>query len=137
MKPMDKIRLYHKDILGFLDIIDSCLSDSIDLETARHILEQLALLSTKLDDHLLLEDNFFYPAFKRRDQMAIRDIAFQFSVEYGGIRAAFMNYSKNWINPEKMMIDYAIFLSETKALFGVLRNRISREETELFPLLES
>lgn len=52
-----------------------------------------------------------------------------------GIKDAFQKYLKAWTEGA-IRSNAAGFAAETKSLFGALSQRIQRENTELYPLLD-
>ncbi len=132
---MDKLWEQHKEILAIGGRISDCIEATMNVETAMTILELIKELSKLLEEHLMIEDDVLYPAFKKCSDDNIRDIAHQFSIEFGSIKSTFTTYCTKWTSPEKIIQARKIFISESKALLGVLQRRIAKEEKELFPLL--
>ena len=137
MNAMSKLKEQHKEILSIGGRISDGADTTLNVKIAMTILELIKELGELLEEHLLIEDDFLYPALKKRSQENIRDIAHQFSIELGGIKEAFFNYSTKWTSPEKIIQSQMEFTSESKALVGALQNRIVKEDKELFPLYKS
>ncbi len=132
---MDKLRKQHENILNVAGKINDSLEVATDSEIAESLLDLIGQLGALLEEHLLLEDDFLYPALKRRPQEAIRNIASQFSIELGGIKKAFSEYSGKWTSSENIVQSHSYFVSESKALMDALKKRIAKENNELFPLI--
>jgi len=137
MTAMHKLRVQHKEILSIVDRISDSIDTNMNVKTTMAVLELIKELGALLKEHLLIEDDFLYPALKKRSQEKIRDIAHQFSIELGGIKDAFSSYSTKWTAPEKIIQSQMEFASESKALVSALQRRIAKEDEELFPLYES
>ncbi len=82
-----------------------------------------------------MEDNFLYPTLKKHPKEEVRDMAHLLSIELGGIKDAFIEYTKRWISADTIELSTALFISETKALATALQHRIKKEENDLFPIL--
>jgi hypothetical protein len=63
-------------------------------------------------------------------------LAYQFAVELGGIKDALINYNKNYNTAERIATSPTAFNSETKAIITALKNRIKKEDQELFQKIE-
>lgn len=133
MTPMNKLRKQHEEIL----IIVNRISDGLETKKETELLDLIDNLGVLLEEHLLLEDDFLYPALKRRTKEGIRDVATLFSIELGGIRDAFSKYSSKWSSSGVIGQSRIYFTSETKALLTALRRRIAKEDKDLFPLVEA
>ncbi len=133
---MNKLRNQHKDILAIFDMISTKLNSTLNVKTAMFFLKVIKQLGELLEEHLLIEDDFLYPALKKRSNEDVRDIAHKFSIELGGIKESFSDYSTKWTSPENIIQSHLEFVSETKALIGALKGRINKEDEQLFPLYE-
>jgi len=137
MKLIRTLRKQHKDLLALFTSLTDNLDEEISAEKAQSLREKISHLSSLLKEHFLLEDDFLYPTLKKRPQAEIRDLAYQFAIELGGIKNAFINYYEKYNTPERIAETAADFNSETKAIAIALSNRIKKEDNELFPLLEN
>ncbi len=136
MTPIEKLKKQHMGILAILDQISANLHAANENECASSLLQLIKQLSSLLEEHLLIEDDFLYPALKKRPQSDIRDIAYEFSIELGGIKNVFLDYTNKWTSSKNIVQSNMDFISESKALVGALRRRIVREDRELFPIVE-
>jgi hemerythrin HHE cation binding domain-containing protein len=96
---------------------------------------KLSELAAKVDVHLAMEDGSLYPALMAHNDPRVRDTASRFNNEMSGVRAVFEVYRTKWTE-SAIRADSAGFIEETNRLFAALANRINRENTELYPLLE-
>ena len=135
MKPMDKLRKQHIEILEIINNIHVDLKSGTNIEGARSLLILFGQLSDLLERHLFLEDDFLYPALKKRSQENIRNIASQFSIELGGIKNIFLKYLEKWASADNIVHSHSVFMSESKDLISALQQRIAKEDQELFPLI--
>ncbi len=135
MKPMDKLRKQHEDILIVANKIYARLETASDSEIAESLPVFIRQLGILLEEHLLYEDDFLYPALKKRSQENVRNIASLFSIELGGIKKAFTEYSEKWTSSKNIVQSHSHFISESKSFLGALQHRIVKEDNELFPLI--
>lgn len=134
MAAIEKLLEQHKEILSIGGRLSDNFEATMNVKTVNSILALIKELGTLLEEHLMIEDDFLYPALKKRSQENIRNIAHQFSIELGGIKDAFSTYSNKWTSIEKILQSQIVFISESKALLGALQQRIAKEEKELFTL---
>lgn len=91
-------------------------------------------LNHQLMLHLVKEDKLLYPALRRSPDAEIAAIATRFSEEMGGLAEAFIAYMQAW-NGGTIAADWAGFCAHTQTVMLALRERIRREERDLYPKL--
>lgn len=84
--------------------------------------------------HLVKEDQLLYPALRKSNNPDIAAIAIKFSAEMGGIAKQFIEYMQVW-NEASIKADWPGFCSDTRSLLTALRERVRREERDLYPRL--
>lgn len=92
------------------------------------------LVSTLLA-HLKLEDWALYPRLIQSGEAEIASAGEAFRDEMGGLAPAFLAYSDKW-NATTIAADWVSYCNDTRAILEALRNRLTRENRELLPLLE-
>ena len=92
-------------------------------------------LTSTLIAHLKAEDWALYPRLLESTDPSVAATARAFSDEMGGLAEAFSLYTQRW-GAMAIQIDWAGFKSETKAIVEALTCRITRENRDLYPLLE-
>lgn len=101
----------------------------------------VALLTAKLTGtlrmHFAAEDKSLYPALMASKQAHVACVARRFFEEMGQIGPLFADYSVRWGSPSTIMFAWPEFCAESAALFTALRDRISREDAELYPLADN
>jgi len=132
---MDKLRKQHKDILIIVDKIHTDLERATDIKIAEFMFDLIGQLGTLLQEHLLIEDFFLYPALQKLPQENVRNVASLFLTELGGLRIALSEYSDKWTSPRNIVQSHSYFMSESKVLLSTLKYRIAKEDNELFPLI--
>lgn len=137
MARTDNFKKHHVEILIIAKNIKTLLTaDDAAQHTAevRHLLSQL---SGKLSFHLALEDKSLYPFLAENADPRIKAISRKYSDEMGSLAQAFRNYLDKWSNTMMIDADLQGFTNETKTVFNALVRRIQREDTELYPLVDS
>lgn len=92
-------------------------------------------LASTLIAHLQAEDWILYPRLLDSGDHAIADTARRFSHEMGGLAAVFIDYSEKW-STAAIERDWLEYRRETTAIADALIVRITRENRDLYPLLE-
>ncbi|MCA1660726.1 MAG: hemerythrin domain-containing protein [Novosphingobium sp.] len=92
-------------------------------------------LASTLIGHLKAEDWMLYPRLLDSPDPEVAETARAFSDEMGGLAAAFMNYAEKW-GPIAIESDWPGYRRDTAAIAQPLMQRITRENQELYPLLE-
>lgn len=129
----DDLRHQHQRLLEQVTRIEAAVRVrrlETDAEAVRAMLETLA---GHLSVHLEAEDHGLYPALARADDPVTRDTAERFSAEMGGLAGAFTRYMTAW-PVHAIRGNSQRFAAESIATLAVLRQRIAREDAELYPL---
>jgi iron-sulfur cluster repair protein YtfE (RIC family) len=93
-------------------------------------------LSSTLIAHLKTEDWLLYPRLKASADVHIAETARVFSEEMGGLAAAYVAHCQKW-NADAIAADWKGYCSDSRDLIDALHNRITRENRDLYPLLET
>ena len=92
-------------------------------------------LQSTLIAHLKAEDWMLYPRLLDSPDRDVAGTARVFSEEMGGLAATFMDYAEKW-GPITIEQDWAGYCRDTALIARALTQRITRENQELYPLLE-
>ena len=92
-------------------------------------------LNSVLIAHLKAEDWILYPRLIESGDPQIAAVGRAFSDEMGGLAAAFAAYNDKW-SADSIDQDWPGYCSETSDIIDALTHRITRENRELYPLLE-
>ena len=128
-----KFREQHAEILGIAKKVDAAMAKLPD--AAADVRTELTALAAKVNVHLAMEDDALYPRLHAHADPKVRNLAKKFTDEMSGIKAAFQKYIQTWNEPA-IRRDATGFVAATKGLFAALAQRIQRENTELYPLLD-
>lgn len=127
----DKFRAQHDEILALAQEISERLKGQPDPGQLRKLLSNLA---GKVNFHLAMEDKALYPRLMQQDSQA-KSTAARFLKDMGGLADVFTGYNNKW-QVTAIRTDMAGFSEETRKVLGALSHRISRENTELYPLAD-
>jgi hemerythrin-like domain-containing protein len=133
MSATANFRKQHAEILEIAKDIDANLPRLPG--AANDVRAQLNSLAAKVNVHLAIEDEALYPRLRAHPDARVQGTANKFTDEMAGIKDAFQKYLKAWTEGA-IRSNAAGFVAETKSLFGALGQRIQRENTELYPLLD-
>ena len=94
------------------------------------------MLRDTLVRHLKCEDWALYPRLQTKGEPVLAELAARFVDEMGHIAEAFEAYDSYWTQL-RVEADWPGFCAETRAILTALGDRISREESELYPVAET
>src|SRR5262245_13386055 len=135
MSETDIYRKQHAEIARLVRGVEVFLSPGKLPDDAAAARLKLSELAAKVELHLAMEDGTLYPSLMAHQDPRVRDKASHFNNEMSGIKAVFETYSRKWTEAA-IRENPGGFIGETNKLFAALGNRIHRENTELYPLLE-
>ncbi len=129
-----KLRTDHVELLDICKMLEGSIAgatppSSVELFGVRK------RLTTKLIAHLKEEDWLLYPRLLESDDEHIASTARAFVEEMGGLAKAFTAYVESW-DAFRIEREWPQYKSETAGIIAALRCRITRENRELYPLLE-
>ena len=130
------LRKQHAEITEAVRAIDAALDPQRLAKSAAEMRSMLSSLMGKLTMHLAMEDKALYPSLEKHSAAPVRAAGTKFAREMAGVKPAVDGFAKKWTEAE-IAKNAAAFCAETKKLFAVLGDRIKRENTELYPLLET
>ena len=93
-------------------------------------------LTTTLLAHLKVEDWLLYPPLIDNPDTQIAATARAFSDEMGGLAGAYRAHCEKW-NASAISVDWAGYCVECRDILDALTIRITRENRELYPLVEN
>ncbi len=134
MPNVNKLRHEHVK----LDALAGQLSNMIaqgEPPPARELYPIRMQLASELIKHLNSEDWILYPALlaSRNERVALTARAF--SASMGGLANEFKTYCERW-GADAIMLNWTGYRSETTEILKALKLRMTREERDLYPLLD-
>lgn len=116
--------------LQLLDHVKSRTCDTEGLSALRWRLNHVLMV------HLAKEDKLLYPRLKASGEPRTRGLADRFAEEMGGLGATYGAYTAEW-TMERVAADWPGFAVATRTGMRALRQRIQREERDLYPCLDA
>lgn len=114
------------------EVISSNITSNLDT-----LVKNINTLSGKLNIHMSSEDKFLYPRLIESKDDQLKQIAKQYSEEMGSIHIKFNDYKNKFNTKSKIVSDVDGFLKESKEIIKLLENRISKEDTHLYPKINA
>jgi hemerythrin-like domain-containing protein len=127
---------HHNDVMTLAAAVERRLDPAGVAVDPAPVAADLVRLFGKFSVHLAVEDKSLYPRLTRDGDPTLRALASRFQDEMGGLTPRFEAYRKRWPGPLAIAKDPQGFIAETKAMLDQLKNRISRENAQLYPLAE-
>ncbi len=129
-------RKQHVDIINLVNnILGSLDLDALKINS-HGIRKLLTKLSNNVKVHLILEDSALYPILANSDNAEIKTKSNKFMDEMGVISKTFSNYVEKWSMGSSIKEDTSSFVDETRKVMDALLNRMERENTDLYKILD-
>lgn len=136
MSKTQRFREQHSDLLAVAQEIETLIRPNVLADNVEKARSALSRLFGKLHVHLSGEDQGLYPRLYASEDARLKSMAKQFSDEMGNITGVIKEYNQRWLLVSKIRQDPAGFCEQTAALLKALRNRIERENTQLYKLAD-
>ncbi|MFY7778882.1 MAG: hemerythrin domain-containing protein [Elstera sp.] len=133
----ERFRAQHNDIEQRICDVEAQLRNSNWRENITALRAEFTQLSAKLRIHLALEDNALYPRLSTHSNSDLSALAHQYQLEMGDIRDRYEDFITEWLHGERLSREPKEFERSSALLFSTLRNRLERENTELYPLADT
>ena len=131
---MSKFQSQHNDAAAQIATLEALMAKpKLDPVEAS---EALIILASRLNFHLSMEDKFLYPKAALSTDSTLRELAQKMQTEMSGLSEEFVRYVKKW-TPSEISSHSNEFLDHSKRVIAALKDRIHREETQFYPLLQS
>ncbi len=134
--PLLRFHAQHADLYRLIDQIETLLRTSATASPAEAIRAAFHQLSAKLRLHLALEDDALYPRLIREGDASLTRLAQQFQQEMSGLRDAYEAFLSQWLHTGAFSRDPQGFATAVETLFAPLKNRLRREDAQLYPLAD-
>ena len=134
MSDLAKLRQEHAELIAIVRRLEAVIQQptppsQVELFNLRRE------LSSTLIAHLKAEDWVLYPRLLTAKDAKVAATASAFIDEMGGLAAAFAAYNDKWPAPA-IHADWAGYCEHSRVIIDALTCRITRENRELYPLLE-
>jgi len=130
-------RKQHVDIVETVERILKQLNPE-ELKTNSHgVRKLLNKLSSQVKVHLILEDKALYPVIVGINIGDLKEISQQYMEEMNLISSEFGRYMEKWASGSDIRDAVEQFIDETKVFFESLQDRIERENTILYQMIDA
>lgn len=136
MRRTETYRHHHEELRAIVGRIEALLDAKSVAADANPIAAVVRELFGKFAVHLAIEDNSLYPRYRDHANTKLRETASRFQTEMGGLGQRFDAYRKSWPGPLAIARDPAAFVTETAQILLALRERVGREESQLYDLID-
>jgi iron-sulfur cluster repair protein YtfE (RIC family) len=135
MSELQKLREEHARLVEIVGRLQKVIATP-DSPNASELFKLRRELSSTLIAHLKAEDWVLYPRLLASSDDRVAETARAFSDEMGGLAQAYMAYADKW-TATAIDEDWQGYCGETQGIIDALTCRITRENRELYPLLEA
>jgi iron-sulfur cluster repair protein YtfE (RIC family) len=135
MTATDTYRKQHAELIEIVRSIEPMLDPAKVATATAEARNLISKLLGKLSIHLAMEDQSLYPRLVQHADLSVREIAKKFATEMAGVKPSVESFGKKWTENE-LRANPAAFCNEARKLFALLGDRIQRENTQLYPLLD-
>lgn len=122
----------HKEIEEKINSIERLIKENNPEKNAEVIASSISTLAGILSIHLGIEDKFMYTKLSVSEDESVRKMVARYKEQMGGIAAEFTNYKKKYNTKQLILNNRNTLKSETDKMFLELKQRIKREEEELY-----
>lgn len=135
MAATENFRKQHAEMVELVRKIEPLLDPQKLVTAAGEARTLLSTLIGKLSLHLAVEDNSLYPRLKQHKDGKVRELATKFETEMSGVKPVVEAFSRKWTE-SAIRTDPKAFCDETRKIFAVLGDRIQRENTQFYPVVD-
>ena len=149
MRRTESFRLQHAELARHADLLEervrlheeACAAPAADrarlaAELADETRSLLGAFAAALAEHTELEDDRLYPLLYRHVDERVRTTARALREGFGVIYAGLEVFLAVWMRPGALEEDPRHFTDQTRPLLSALRQRITRENDELYALVD-
>lgn len=122
----------HEEIRSLMDKIQTLINEKQPEKNAEEIAHNVSVLAGKISIHLSMEDKFMYPKLAESTDEMVRNLAIRYQNQMGGIAQNFVVYKDKYNTKSEVLEGASKIKLETDKIFQEIRNRIQKEENELY-----
>ncbi|NFV80488.1 hemerythrin domain-containing protein [Magnetospirillum aberrantis] len=137
MRKTETYRQHHQELRAIASRIEAVLDPDSIAATPDAVAQVVRELFGKFSVHLAIEDNSLYPRAKSTGDAHLRSVASRFESEMGDLGKRFDAYRHTWPGPLAIGRDPVRFATETRMVLEALRERVAREESQLYDLIDA
>jgi len=137
MRRTEVFRLQHAELAGHADRLEAMLTVSALKGAESTVREALGVFAGILAIHAAQEDDKLYPMLFNHANPQVRSEARQLHADFGIIYAAVEVFLAVWSREGALEEEPKRFIDEATGLIGTLRQRIARENDELYARIDA
>lgn len=135
MYSLDELKEQNKEISQLCEVL-SVLMEQQSFHDNYFVRELMTRFKEKVWVHLVFEDNTFYAALLHSGDEKVSTIAKAFHDSAKEIKHRFSIFVRHWTNMPVSSTDHDMLSKECLEIFSLIKDRISYENEEIFPLVE-
>lgn len=136
MSSLDIFKAHHAKIHSLIGEIQNSLHAEQVADSSGMLSDKFQLLFKVILLHLDAEDTLLYPEMLACSDDKIRLLAKEYQAEMGWIAETFKGFVDYWAIKENMVADPDKFCRESHKILHSLRERIVKEDKDLYPQFE-
>ena len=134
MIPFDELNQQNHEITELCKVLSVLIQDRSMCDTGITC-ELFERFSTKVKDHLDLEDRTLYSKLLAHEEKSINQQALRSLNGSKEIKRLFNGYMSRWCRKGLCVFNHETFVKETDDMFRLLLDRIQTEVEQLYPLV--
>ena len=135
MYSLEELRLQNQEISQLCDVL-TVLMEKSELHNNPFVCELMNRFKEKVWVHLVFEDNTFYASLLHTGKDETTKIAKDFHDSAKVIKHRFSGFVRHWCSLPGTSPEHDSFKNESSEIFTLIRNRITYENEQIFPLVE-
>jgi hemerythrin-like domain-containing protein len=137
MANIDNLERQHIEINNLFNKINKTLSLDNVTDDLDGLVLDINTLAGKLNIHMRTEDKFLYPQLINSKDDKLKKVAIEYSEEMGNIHMIFNEFKNQFNTKNKILNDKDKFLMEIRRVLTLLKNRIDKEDINLYPKIKN
>ena len=125
----------HKDVIEDINEIEKIINRKDYKKYLDDFVSHINSLAGKLKIHLSYEDKFLYPNLINGEDAQLKNMANLYMHEMGDISSVFTDYKNKYNTKSKVNDRLNTFEADTTDILNNIKNRIEKEESELYKLI--
>ena len=133
---IDKFKQQHLAILAAIDDLRQLARGGVAAQ-AQAIAGKIVAMSGLIKLHLAVEQRYLYPAAQASGVATVARMGRAYENEMHGIAGAYLEFAGRWNTPVRLEAEPDAFRSEANSVLHALYQRMRREDSELYPAIET
>lgn len=133
---IDKFKQQHLAILAAIDDLRQLARGGVAAQ-AQAIAGQIVAMSGLIKLHLAVEQRYLYPAAQASGVATVARMGRAYENEMHVIAGAYLEFAGRWNTPVRLEAEPDAFRSEANSVLHALYQRMRREDSELYPAIET